>query len=412
MSPSVPERSPRDGTLLISTSTFPLSRSDGSPRFVWDLAHSLSQHVETSVLAPGAPGAPRKEVWDGVRVQRFRYFVPSSLQRLAYGDGMRDNLRRSAWAKLQVLPFLAAQASSVRRLTGPTGARFVNSHWLVPQGLTAAWARGRTPRFHHILHVHAADVYMLAEVPLGRQIVRYVMERTDAVFADGSHVRSALDELLGHSSGAVLQPNGVYTEKFSPDQLRLRPSTIDFQDGYLAFVGRLVEKKGVVYLLRAMTLVRERFPGLGLVLIGYGPLEAELRAEATRLGLDDSVRFAGQKSHQEIVDYLHHCKLAVVPSIIDSHGETEGMPTVVLEAMAAGCRVVASAVDGIPDVVRHRDNGWLCREKDPIDLADKLMTALDDPNGKAVREQALQTASQFDWSEVAQHYLETMKGLR
>jgi glycosyltransferase involved in cell wall biosynthesis len=81
------------------------------------------------------------------------------------------------------------------------------------------------------------------------------------------------------------------------------------------------------------------------------------------------------------------------------------MPTVVLEGMAAGVPVVGSAVDGIPDVIRHGENGWLCREQDPADLAAKIIEALDAQSGEAVTRNAVRTARAHDWSSVAQDYL-------
>jgi glycosyltransferase involved in cell wall biosynthesis len=66
-------------------------------------------------------------------------------------------------------------------------------------------------------------------------------------------------------------------------------------------------------------------------------------------------------------------------------------------------------VDGIPDVLRHGENGWLCREKDPEDLAEKILLALDDPTAPAVAERALADAAGFDWAGVAGHYVEMMK---
>jgi glycosyltransferase involved in cell wall biosynthesis len=396
--------------LLVTTSTFPVAPDDGSPRFVLDLAEALAEHLAVTVLAPDAPGAQRCETWGPVEIVRFTYFWPRRLQCLAYGGGMRDNLRGSFLARLQVLSFLWRQAAAVRKLVAQRRIDFVNSHWMVPQGLTAALARGRRGRFRHVLHVHAADVYFLARVPLGRAVARFVMARTDASFADGSHVRDALDQLLGRPSDATLQPNGVNTELFRP---REGVKVIDspFPDGHLVFVGRFVEKKGVVYLLRALSRVREREPGVGLVLIGYGPLEDELRQEAATLGLHESVLFVGKKTHQEVVGYLHGCRAAIVPSIIDSHGETEGMPTVVVEAMAAGARVVASAVDGIPDVVCHGENGWLCREKDPEDLAEKILIALSDSSPSHVVQAALSTGEQNDWREVARNYCSCFRQL-
>ncbi len=390
--------------VLVATSTFPLGPDDPTPRFVLDLAEALAASCDVTVLAPGAPGAPPRERMGAVEVLRFGYFLPRSAQRLAYGGGMRENLRGSPLTALQVPFFLAAETRAIRSVVAGRGIGVVNSHWLVPQGLAAARARGprRRGRFRHVLHVHAADVFLLEKLPFGRAVARYVVARTDALFAAGSGVRDALDRLLGAASGAVIQPMGARAAFFRGDGAP-RPAT-SFAGGFLLFVGRFVEKKGVVYLLRALPRVRREHPELGLVLVGYGPLEAELRAEIERLGLGGAVELAGRRPHAEVVGYLRACRAAVVPSIVDSRGETEGMPTVVVETMAAGARVVASAVDGIPDVVRHGVNGWLCRPKDPGDLAEKILLALRDPSPSPIVREALATAEGLDWSRIAERY--------
>jgi glycosyltransferase involved in cell wall biosynthesis len=286
----------------------------------------------------------------------------------------------------------------------------VNAHWMVPQGLTAALLRGtgRT-RFRLALHAHAGDVYLLRSMTGGAGVARYITARTDVAFADGSHVRDTWNELLGRDSRARLQPMGVHTERFCsglplcPDEPPAR-----FIGGYVLFVGRLIEKKGTIYLIRALPAVRERHPGLGLVVIGHGPEDGALRDEVAKLGLCEAVRFMGHRPHSDVVRYLRGCRVAVVPSIVDRYGETEGMPTVVVEAMAAGAPVVASAVDGIPDVVRHRGNGWLCRERDPADLAEKLLAALVDAHQSETTHAAEHTARQYDWSQVARNYMDAL----
>lgn len=386
--------------ILIATSTFPVALSEGGPRFVFDLAKSLTAYGTVEVLAPHAPGAEHTETWDSVRIRRFRYFWPTRIQRLAYGGGMRENMRASWLAVLQVPFLLAIQVWTVWRLTRRGQVDVVNSHWLVPQGLTTALARGRRAPFRHVLHVHAADVYLLAKLPFGGQIARFVLARSDAVLADGSHVRDALDDLAGFPSGAVLQPMGAWVEQFQAD---VEPLATKLRPGHLAFVGRLVEKKGVVHLIRAMAAVREHAPQLGLLIIGDGPLRSDLEAEVRRLGLTDVVEFAGARSHDEVVRYLGQAGLAVVPSIIDSRGETEGMPTVVVEMMAAGLPVVGSRVNGIPDVIEHGKNGWLAEPGNPADLAEKILTGLADSKAGA-SEAALASARAMDWTEVARTY--------
>ena len=391
---------------LVTTSTFPVDEGDGVPRFVQDLARALAAHADVTVLAPDAPGARRSEVVGGVRVKRFSYFRPRSLQRLALGHGMRENLRASWLAKAQVPAFLAAQAAATRSLIREEAIEVVNAHWIVPSGLTSAWAC-RTRGVPLVLQVHAGDVYLLARVPAGRPVARYVVGGSRIVLADGSHVRDSLDALLGRPSGALLRPMGVDHARFGrrdADEEGARLGA-EFPEGFLLFFGRMSEKKGVAYLIGALPRILERHPGLGLVLIGDGPERTHLEETSADLGVRASVRFLGRKSHDEIIRHLHACRAAVVPSIVDRYGETEGMPTVVLEALAAGVRVVGSAVDGIPDILRHRENGWLCREKDPVDLADKILEALEARDDSPVLEAAVSTAASHDWKAVAGEYV-------
>jgi glycosyltransferase involved in cell wall biosynthesis len=399
----------RPPRILVSTSTYPFRLEEGLPRFINDLAQALAEHTDVTVLAPHSPGAALKEREKDVRVRRFSYFLPRRLQRLALGQGMRDNLRGSWLARLQVPPYVLAQALSTRREIRRSDIDLVFSHWIVPQGLTAAWAIGARRRVPLAVHVHGGDAYILKELPIGRAIARYVHSRANLVFASGSGVRDCLDEVLGFESGAIIQPMGVDTSVFSnrdtsPDHAAPSPAGTEFEDGFLLFVGRLIEIKGVEYLIRSLPHVLERFPGVGLVIVGDGPERARIEDEIKSLGLERAVRLLGRLPHSEVVRYLHHCRVAVVPSIVDAAGRTEGMPTTVIEAMAAGCRVVGSAVDGIPDIIRHGENGWLCRDKDPADLAEKILAALEDSEGSGMVKAAHATGAAHDWRAVASTY--------
>ena len=401
--------------VLITASTFPIRPDDGVPRFVLDLAQALTKRGRVTVLAPDAPGAELRERLGDVDVQRFSYFVPRKLQRLAITNqrSMRDSMRESWLAKLQVPLFMLCQERQLRRLLRREAIDAVNAHWLVPQGLIAARVLKKNPRIKLVLHVHAGDVYLLQKLAVGPRIARYVVGRADAIFADGSHVRDALGGLLGYPSGAVLQPMGVHTEAFSPQPGETRipdGEEADFPEGFILFFGRLGEKKGTIYLVRALSLLADEYPGLGLVIVGNGIEEERLRAEVRTLHLESKVHFRNRQPHDEIIRLLHSCRAAAVPSIIDSHGETEGMPTVIVEALAAGVPVVGSRVDGIPDVIRHAENGWLCEEKDPEDLAAKLRIALS-YDRQVISSAARNAAAAYDWAQVARNYWEAIDNI-
>ena len=189
--------------VLLSASTFPLRRADGTPAFVFGLARALAQRGEVTVLVPGAVGIPHAEVWDDVRIRRFDYFWPRARQRLAYGDGMEVNLSRSWAARLQVPGFLAAQLWATCRLIAELRPDVVNSHWMLPQGLTAALARGRGARFGHVVTLHGGDAHLLTTLAGGRPLARFVARRADAFLASSEAVRAALDALLGRASACT-----------------------------------------------------------------------------------------------------------------------------------------------------------------------------------------------------------------
>lgn len=147
-------------------------------------------------------------------------------------------------------------------------------------------------------------------------------------------------------------------------------------DGDLLFVGRLRLRKGVEVLLEAMTRLGRRsdLPGPPALLVaGDGEHRRALERRARELGLNDRVRFLGRRSPQQVQQLLARCRALVVPSIY------EGMPLVVLEAMAAGKPVVASAVSGIPEVVLDGETGWLVPPEDPETLAAALAEVVGRP---------------------------------
>ncbi|MDX1998031.1 MAG: glycosyltransferase family 4 protein [Thermoanaerobaculia bacterium] len=143
--------------------------------------------------------------------------------------------------------------------------------------------------------------------------------------------------------------------------------------GYLLFVGRLRIRKGVEVLLEALARLEDRGLGVRLLIAGDGEHRAALEARATALGLDAAVRFLGRAGAGRVRTLLAGARALVVPSIY------EGMPLVVLEAMAAGLPIVASRVSGIPEVVLDGETGTLVPAEDVAALAEAVAGLWADP---------------------------------
>jgi glycosyltransferase involved in cell wall biosynthesis len=138
----------------------------------------------------------------------------------------------------------------------------------------------------------------------------------------------------------------------------------------LGLGARLSSVKGLTYLLKALPEVIRQFPTVVLVIAGDGPLEEDLKAEADSLGVEDHVEFVGPRT--DMAELLKTFDLYILPSV------SEGLPMVLLEAMAAGCPIVATGVGGVPSAIEDGVSGLLAPPRDPAALAAVITRALGD----------------------------------
>lgn len=165
--------------------------------------------------------------------------------------------------------------------------------------------------------------------------------------------------------------NGLDLECFAFTDPAERPAVV-------AAVGRLVEKKGFADLIDAVARLRAGGRELRVDLVGAGPLEPDLREQVHALRLDGVVRLHGALPQGRVREVVRSAAALAVPCVVGSDGNRDGLPTVLLEAMALGTPCVATPVTGIPEVVRHERTGLLVPERAPAELAAALARLLDD----------------------------------
>jgi glycosyltransferase involved in cell wall biosynthesis len=163
--------------------------------------------------------------------------------------------------------------------------------------------------------------------------------------------------------------NGLDLEEFAFSSPRARPPRV-------VFVGRLVQKKGVEVLLEACAQLAGRGVAFQCDVIGTGPLEPALRSLAARQGLAGRVRFLGAQPRLAVIGHLRGAAALAAPCVVSADGDRDGLPTVLLEAMALGTPCVATAVTGIPEAVRDEDTGLLVPERDAGALASAIARLL------------------------------------
>lgn len=166
--------------------------------------------------------------------------------------------------------------------------------------------------------------------------------------------------------------NGIDLSRFTPRSEARRK-------GLIIAVGRLVEKKGFGDLLSACEILRRTDLEFHCRIIGDGPLRETLESRIAALGIDDHVEIVGPQPQEKLLDMMREASLAVLPCIVSESGDRDGLPTVLLEAMALGLPVVTTTVSGGPEIVVHGETGLLVEPSDPIGLAASLEALLASP---------------------------------
>ena len=248
------------------------------------------------------------------------------------------------------------------------GIRHVHAHFAGMAARTAFWI-GRFFPISFSFTAHANDIFAPRDFQIG------------------------LDKLVGAARLVVTETD--YAERFLrerfPDRgdrihriyngLDLAPfARADFSSTppLIVAVGRLIAKKGFVDLLRACRLLIEQGKSFRCEIIGEGPLEEELRQQIAQLDLQGCVELPGAKPQHEIREYLAAASSFVLPSVVDPDGGMDNLPTVIMEAMAAGLPVVSTSIGGIPEMVIQNETGFLVPAGNVAALAGAIEKMIND----------------------------------
>jgi glycosyltransferase involved in cell wall biosynthesis len=292
----------------------------------------------------------------------------------AFAQAVRARRGFRAWPrKVYLKEFLqaAAVADGVLRAGD---VRHLHAHFC-HGATTVAWLASMMTGLPFSFTAHAKDIYCESLNPAGllrrkMRAARFVVTCTDAnrehllkvepraeVHCVYHGLNAEFTELLGASDGAALPST-------TKERRRLRALG----------VGRLVEKKGFDVLVEACGILRRREVPFEAVIVGeHGEHEAEIRRRIDALDLGDSVRLAGPMEQTRLFEEYRSAGVFCLPCRVLDNGDRDGIPNVLMEAMACGLPVVTTPVSGIPEIIRDGVNGRLVPPDDPAALADALL---------------------------------------
>lgn len=221
---------------------------------------------------------------------------------------------------------------------------------------------------------HAKDIYLSDDAALDRR-----MAKAEFVLTCTDYNRRHLEQISTSHTPIHLAYHGLDINRFSPTP-RVQQSDVPL----MLSVGRFCEKKGFPYLLRACHLLKQAGMSFRCAIVGYGPLETAIRQQINELDLNDHITLVGKLTQDQLVEYYQQADLFVLPCLVTADGDRDGIPNVLLEAMAMEVPVVSTHVSGITELVQSNNNGILVPEKDALSLAQALEALIRQPELRTI----------------------------
>ncbi len=314
---------------------------------------------------------PKQEVRSGVRILHPRYPVLPKI-----GSG---------WAPSAI--FHAALGAARRLQAAGETFEVLDAHYFYPDGVAAA-ELALALRLPVVITARGSDLTLIPRNAAACRRIVWAAQEASANVAVCEDLRRRLVRLGAHEERTLTLRNGVDLERFTLGDRTAARAALGLCGYIVLSVGSLIPRKGHALTIEAM----RRCPEAVLLIVGQGPLRSELERLAERLGVSSRVRFLGELPHDRLPDVYRAADVLVLAS------EREGWANVLLEAMACGTPVVATNVNGAPEVVQAPAAGVLVGQRTPERLAQAIERLR---RGPPVREDTRRYAEAFGWAEVA-----------
>ena len=253
-----------------------------------------------------------------------------------------------------------------------------------PNGVIAEDLRNRgliTGKLITVFHAYDLTKYVERK---GRANYEHLFSRGDLFLAITEYARQKLIGLGCPDEKIAIHHMGVDCTQFNFQPFQHLPST----PMHLVSVGRMVEKKGFQYGIEAIAKAKAKGHDVHLTVIGDGPLHTDLDERVHEWGIENAVTFLGWQTQEQIAPVLKQSHVLLCPSITASTGDEEGLPVVLMEALAAGLPVITTHHAGIPELIRDGDTGYMVAERDSDALAEKIeLLYLSDTMGRHLSHQ-------------------------
>ncbi|MGB4595302.1 MAG: glycosyltransferase [Anaerolineaceae bacterium] len=393
--------------ISIIASSYPRFDGDGTAPFVRSISLAL-QNLGNNIEVV-APYDPAVKVMDqkGISVKRFKYAPRKNWHIMGHSRSLEGDNNLKLGTFLLIIPYIFSGTVALYRSIRRQKSAVVHAHWSLPNGLCALIVNklAGTP---YIISLHGSDVYVSKKNVIFTKINEVVLKGAKAITACSNELFDYADN-HGGKGRTHLIAWGADPTIFFPISEKApirREMNLPGDALIITSLGRLVPKKGFDVLVSAFA--QAHMPSnTYLVIGGSGPQKESLVELSQKLGIEDRLILLGEINWNKTSAFLGASDVFVLPSIRDPHGNIDGLPTVLLEAMACGLPCIASNIGGVNLVLDQECNGLLCDPSSVLEFSESLMrlisvSELRDKFGKAARASVV---DHFNWDQVGRQIL-------
>jgi len=314
------------------------------------IKHQEYEEIDIPIYYIGTP-----TYLDMIQLFSFKVLNLKVLKHTFYNASLKDHVINLYRAKQSIkfienleleIDHVHSHFATIRRFP----AKYVASYFKVPFTITT----------------HAFDLY---REPVGAY-TQSLLKKADSIVTISKYNKNYIQNQFTKETPINVVRAGIRPEKFTPSEINV--------ENRILTVCRMVEKKGLTYAIEAMKEVVKKIPEVEYHIVGSGELKEELEKKVKQLNLYDNIKFLDNVDDKRLIKEFDEAECFLLPCIVAKSGDRDGIPVVLMEAMAMKTPPLSTTVSGIPELIDHEENGLLVEPRNSDEIAEALLGLLKD----------------------------------
>ena len=396
------------------TTSFPFGKNDISGKFIKDQILNLKRYypnIKFTVLTGSKNKFEKNEDNISYDLKIFRYFFKS--MEILGNEAIKIQINKNKLILFLVPFYFISQLINASKVSSKNGINLIYVHWFFPQALTA-YLIYKFKKIPYKITIHSSEIEYFLKFfkSIGLRLAKKIILNSSGISATSKEVFESLKLVLSDKEllqvNTVISPMGINSDLLEEtNALEVKGVEKENKIKNILFIGRLVEKKGILELLENFSSFYQINKSYNLIIAGYGALENEIKDYIIKNKFGDFIKFLGKVNDEQKKYLFDHSEILVVPSI-KTKDDTEGMPVVIVEGLYYGIILLVSQYTNPYSVITHKENGFIFDIDKENELLNYLIhiSKLDNIEKSKVKKQAKISSSQYSSQESSKLYFD------